>query len=82
MNLAAILAVLARLLDWLMDRKEQRHEAELENEVRDDIAKDAKIRDLERAADIDRRVDAILDGVRRGDGDTSPAGDGRGQFSD
>lgn len=80
MKLATILAVLSRLITWIMDRAERRREAEQEGEVRDDVARDARIKDLERAADIDRRADAVLDRLRRADGDTAPGG--RGQFRD
>ena len=69
MKLAAILATLARLLDWFLDRQQGRREAEIENEVRDNVAKDATIADLQRARQIDGRVaDVRLDDrLRRAD---------------
>lgn len=80
MKLATILAVLARLLNWFLDRQQGRAAAEQESEVRNAVGRDAKIVDMERAADIDRRTDAVLDRVRRADGDTAP-GD-RDQYRD
>lgn len=78
MKLATILAVLARLLNWFLDRQQGRREAEIENEVRDDVAKDATIADLERAGQIASRVaDVRLDDrLRRADtaGGTSEDG--------
>lgn len=80
MKLATILAVLARLLNWFLDRQQGRAAAEQESEVRNAVGRDAKIVDLERAADIDRSADDVLDRVRRADGDTAPGE--RGQYRD
>ena len=61
-KIANIIAVLSRLLDAVLRLMERRREAEIENEVRDDIAKDATIADLQRARQIDGRVaDVRLD---------------------
>ena len=68
-RIGAIIAVLSRLLDAVLRVVERRREAEIENEVRDDVAKDATIADLHRARQIDGRVaDVRLDDrVRRAD---------------
>lgn len=78
MKLAAILATLARLLDWFLDRQQGRREAEIENEVRDNVAKDATIADLQRARQIDGRVaDVRLDDrLRRADRGSAADEDG------
>lgn len=77
-KIGAIIAALARLLDFILQALDDRREAEIENEVRDDVAKDAKIRDLERAGEINTRVaDVRLDDrLRRADTAGSPAEDG------
>ena len=76
--LRTILTALSRLLDFILRVAERRHEAEIENEVRDDVAKDAKIRDLQRAGEIkDRVADVRLDDrLRRADSAGSIAQDG------
>ena len=68
-SIGAIIAALSRLLDYILRVMERRREAEIENEVRDDIARDATIVDLQRARQIDGRVaDVRLDDrVRRAD---------------
>lgn len=68
-KIGAIIAVLSRLLDAVLRVMERRREAEIENEVRDDVAKDATIADLQRARQIDGRVaDVRLDDrLRRAD---------------
>lgn len=68
-KIGAIIAVLSRLLDAILRVVERRREAEIENEVRDDVAKDATIADLQRARQIDGHVaDVRLDDrVRRAD---------------
>ena len=67
--LHTILTALSRLLDFVLSALDDRREAEIENEVRDDVAKDAKIRDLQRAGEIkDRVADVRLDDrLRRAD---------------
>lgn len=74
MSITAIIAALSRLVDWLIGMADRRHEAELENEVRDDVAQDARIKDLQRASDIRDRTDDVLDRVRRADGDATEHG--------
>ena len=68
-RIGAIIAVLSRLMDTVLRLMDRRREAEIENEVRDDVAKDATIADLQRARQIDGRVaDVRLDDrVRRAD---------------
>ena len=77
-RIGAIIAVLSRLLDAVLRVVERRREAEIENEVRDDVAKDATIADLQRARQIDGRVaDVRLDDrVRRADTAGGTAEDG------
>ena len=67
--LRKILTALSRLLEFIMRVVERRRDAEIEDEVRNDVAKDAKIRDLQRAGEIkDRVADVRLDDrLRRAD---------------
>ena len=68
-RIGVFIAALSRLLDFVLSALDDRREAEIENEVRDDVAKDAKIRDLQRASEIkDRVADVRLDDrLRRAD---------------
>ena len=78
MKIGAIIAVLSRLLDFILRALERRHEADIENEVRDDVAKDATIADLRRADQIKDRVSDVRrdDRLRRADSGGAPAQDG------
>ena len=68
-RIGVIIAALSRLLDFVLSALDDRREAEIENEVRNDVAKDAKIRDLQRAGEIKDRVANVHldDRLRRAD---------------
>ena len=76
--LRTILTALSRLLEFIMRVVERWRDAEIENEVRDDVAKDAAIKDLGRAVEINDRVaDVRLDDrLRRADTAGSTTEDG------
>ena len=69
MKIGAIIAVLSRLLTFILGVMDRRREAFIETEVSHDASKDAEIADLVRAGKIRERVDDVRldDRMRRTD---------------
>lgn len=78
MKIGAIIAVLSRLLTFILGVMGKRREAVIETEVRHDASKDAEVADLVRADKIRGRVDNVRrdDRLRRTDTAGHTAQDG------